>query len=247
MIRTGMAVLAGAIFAGVATAQIETSVATLPSGTALNAELNSTVDSKKAKAGDKIEAHTTEAVKYDGKIILPNGAKLIGHIVQAAARSKGDNDSALTIQIDKAVPKKGEELPLNVTIVAIAAPMSDLSAASMGPGSDPMADRGAAAAGGSPMGASRPQNAGPGASIPNSAPAGTANPPDALAGGPGSGRLLPATSRGAIGMHGVSLTGRGSNTSQGAVITSTGKSVRLDSGTRMLLISQAGLEATPGK
>ena len=87
MIRAGMAVLAGTMLAAGAAAQTQTqtsaqtpatsssaaqaeaSTATLPSGTAVNAELNSSVDSKKAKVGDKVEAHTTEEIKYADKII----------------------------------------------------------------------------------------------------------------------------------------------------------------------------------
>src|ERR1700685_2696851 len=125
MIRVGMVVLAGGMFAAGAVArtqagaqaltpssaaQAEAGIATLPSGTAVNAELNSSVDSKKAKVGDKVEAHTTEEIKYAGKIIVPKGAKLEGHVTEATARSKGDSGSTLAIQFDKAITKKGEEI-----------------------------------------------------------------------------------------------------------------------------------------
>src|SRR5580704_9303244 len=158
MIRPGFALLIGAIFAAGAAAQVqtnpqapgtpniqiqsETSAASLPSGTAVNALLNSSVDSKKAKVGDKVEARTTEEIKFAGKTIVPTGAKLEGHVTEATARSKGDRGSTLAIQFDKVIPKKGEEIPLNVTILAIAAPESDFSGGSPGPGGDPMADAG---------------------------------------------------------------------------------------------------------
>src|SRR5262249_7594758 len=57
--------------------------ASLASGTTMNAALNTSVDSKKAKAGDSVTAHTTEAVKADGKTVIPKGSKLIGHVTQA--------------------------------------------------------------------------------------------------------------------------------------------------------------------
>src|SRR5271168_4847157 len=99
MIRMGFAILAGALLAAVAAAQTEPSVGSLPSGTAVNAELNSSVDSKKAKVGDRVEAQTTEEIKYAGKIIVPKGAKLEGHVTEATARSKGDSGSTLAIQL----------------------------------------------------------------------------------------------------------------------------------------------------
>jgi len=259
--RARFAMLVGAILAAGGTVQAQTSgqtpatpntsaqaeakTATLPSGTAMNAELNSSVDSRKVKAGEKVEAHTTEAVKYDGKVIVPKGAKLEGHVTEATARSKGDSGSTLAIQFDKAIAKKGEEISLNVAILAIAAPQTDFSGGSPGPGSDPMGGMGASAAGGSPMGASRPQN--PATGMP-------ADPSGAAPGAPvdstteTSGRAqLPANSRGVYGLKGLKLMMVSSKANQTTVITSSGKNVHLDGGTRMLLVVQAEAAAAPSK
>ena len=50
---------------------------------------------------------------------------------------------------------------------------------------------------------------------------------------------LTSNSQGVFGLSGLSLNAAASNATQGSVITSTGKDVHLDSGTRMLLVSQA--------
>ncbi len=50
---------------------------------------------------------------------------------------------------------------------------------------------------------------------------------------------LTSNSQGVFGMNGLNLNAAASNATQGSVITSAGKSVHLDSGTRMLLVSQA--------
>src|SRR5712692_6657385 len=73
-----------------ATAQTGQNNASLANGTAFNAALNAPVDSKKAKPGDPVSAHSTEPVKSDGKTVLPKGTKLLGHVTQASARGKGD-------------------------------------------------------------------------------------------------------------------------------------------------------------
>jgi len=245
MIRAGMAVLAGAMFAAGAMAQTQTSAqapetpssaaqaevgtARLPSGTAVNAELNSSVDSKKAKVGDKVEAHTTDDIRYAGKIIVPRGARLEGHVTEATARSKGDSGSTLAIQFDKAIPKKGEEIPLNVAIVAIAAPQRDFSGSSSGSGSDPMTGGGAPSANGSPMGTSHTPTASPGR---------PSYPADPVSSSPSALTPLPPDSRGVYGLKDLKLMAGSSNTSQSTVITSSSKNVHLESGTRLLLISQ---------
>ena len=95
--------------------------ASLAAGTALNAELSRPLDSKKAKPGDVVAAQTTEAVKVDGKVVIPSNTKLVGHVTRASARAKGDADSVLAMQFDRAVLKDGREMPLQVTLQAMAA------------------------------------------------------------------------------------------------------------------------------
>jgi hypothetical protein len=255
MIRAAVAVLVGAMFlAGAsaqtqtseqttavpsASAQTETNTATLPSGTAVNAELNSSVDSKKAKVGDRVEAHTTEEIKYAGKIIVPRGAKLEGHVTEATARSKGDSGSTLAIQFDKAVLKKGEEIPLNVSILAIAAPLLGFSGGSPGTGNDSRSGGGAPTANGSPMGSSHTPTATPG----------TPNYPGAADGTMGAtgAAQLSAKSRGVYGLGELKLMVASSNGSQTTFITSSGKNVRLDGGTRMLLVVPEQATTAPTK
>src|SRR5262245_31690780 len=82
----------------------------LAAGTAVRAELDKSLDSKKAKTGDEITARTTEAVKEDGKVVLPKGTKLMGRVTRASARGKGDSDSTLGVQFDRAELKAGQEM-----------------------------------------------------------------------------------------------------------------------------------------
>src|SRR5258705_4507463 len=92
----------------------------LASGTALNAQLTHSLDSKKAKPGDVITAQTTTPVKVDGRVVIPNNTKLVGHVTRASARAKGDTDSVLAVQFDRAVLKDGREMPLQVALQAMA-------------------------------------------------------------------------------------------------------------------------------
>src|SRR6266550_4239844 len=79
----------------------------LATGTAFNAALSSPIDSKKCKPGDPVNAHNTEAVKSEGKTVIPKGSKLVGHVTQASARGKGESESSLGIVFDKAILKNG--------------------------------------------------------------------------------------------------------------------------------------------
>src|SRR5258705_90091 len=54
-----------------------------PAGTVIPVELAKSVDSKKAKAGDKIEAKIPMDLLSHGKIVIPKNTKVIGHVTEA--------------------------------------------------------------------------------------------------------------------------------------------------------------------
>jgi len=204
----------------------------LAPGIPIYADLKSSLDSKKAKNGDLVNAQTSEAVKSnDGRMILPRGTKLIGHITQATAKSKGDSQSALGITWDKAILKDGGEIPLSAGIQALASPATFSAPPDAGP---PQSTANMGTTQSSPMGRSTPP--------PDSPPAAGAQ---ATVAAPGNGRAtLSPNSRGVIGMHGLTLAAaRGDDKAIVSTVSSDGKNVHLDNGTRMLLVTQPGAEA----
>ena len=61
----------------------------LESGTRLAAQLQNTVDVRKAKVGDQVVMKTTQAIKSQGRTVVGKGARLIGHVTEVAQKSKG--------------------------------------------------------------------------------------------------------------------------------------------------------------
>jgi hypothetical protein len=252
MIRYGFLFFAGLMFIGGAAAQSnpeaaqsDAQVSALPTGAAIRATFSSSIDSKKLKQGDKVTAETNAETKMGDKIVMPRGAKLVGHVTHAAARSKGDAYSSVGIVFDKALLKHNQEIPLNVTIEALAsAPQSAMSAApDMGlspspgaPGGGSMAGRPGAPSTAPPPSANNSSNVENtiGNTDTNNASAGKG----AVGGLDNSGMLTPQ-SRGVFGLQGIGLAAGTLGAEPGTVITSTGKEVRLDSGTQLLLITQA--------
>ena len=54
----------------------------LQSGTQLAAQLQSTLDVRKAKVGDQVVLKTTEAIKTGGRTVVNKGARLIGRVTE---------------------------------------------------------------------------------------------------------------------------------------------------------------------
>jgi hypothetical protein len=230
------------------------SSASLASGTAMNATLSQPVDVKKNKPGDQVTAKTTEATKSEGKVVIPKGSKLVGHVTECKQRSKEEKESALGIVFDKAILKNGEEVPLNVTINAIAATQS---AASSSIGNDDLSAGGEAigsarASGGSALGGVRSAAGGAAGTVTNTAAnagglaggavnstANVAGATRGAVGGLNAAGQLTSNSQGVFGLQGLNLSSAVSNSTQGSLITSASRNVHLDSGTQLLLVSQA--------
>jgi hypothetical protein len=228
--------------------------ASLSDGTAVNATLSQPVDAKKNKPGDQVTAKTTEATKSEGKVVIPRGSKLVGHVTECKQRSKEEKESALGIVFDKAILKNGEEVPLNVTIRALAAAQT---AGARSIGSDDLSAGGGAvgsarATGGGALGGARSTagaatgvvtntaaNAGGVASGAVNSTVNAAGAAHGAVGGLNSAGQLTSNSQGVFGLEGLNLNGAASNSTQGSLITSTSKNVHLDSGTQLLLVSQA--------
>ena len=250
-----------------ASAQGTQGSAALAEGTAFNATLDKPIDSKKCKPGEPVTAHTTEPVKSGGKTILPKGTKMMGHVTQASARANGQADSELGIVFDKAEMKNGQEMPMNVAIQALGAVSSQASAADnmeLTPGGAGYGGGSAGASGGrggalggvsSTAGGAAGGLTHTAAGVGNTA-GGTLNsatqPTTSAVGGAtngASGTLNAAgqfssNSRGVFGLNGLNLNSATTAGAQGSLITSPGKNVHLDGGTRMLLVSQTSAAAT---
>jgi hypothetical protein len=253
MHRSAMVTLMGIFCLGSAVAQSDKTAqasasavnASLAPGSAIRAQLATSVDSKKVKIGDTVAAQTLESIKADGNTLIPRGTKLVGRVTQAAARSKGDSNSSLGLVFEKAIPKHGQEIPLKVAVQAMAPPE-----AVAGAPSSPEMDSGAMGKPSAPAApVSRPGSSGgltPPASVPGSAanPVSNTDTNDPMPGRVTVGGLnaigqLTSDSKGVFGLPGIGLSAGTAGAEPTTLITSTGKEVRLESGTQLLLVTQA--------
>jgi len=90
----------------------------LEKGSILYAELTKTVDAKKVKAGDPVNAVLVADVLAHGKVVIRREAKLLGHVTEAQVHSKEVPESRLGIVFDKIITKSGE-VPFQSLLLAI--------------------------------------------------------------------------------------------------------------------------------
>jgi hypothetical protein len=189
-------------------------------GTEINATLVTSLDLKTAKAGDAIVARATETIKVNGAVV-PNGTRLVGHVTRASARSGSDAEPPIGIVFDKAALKNGKEISLRGGINALASADAE-----------PIASAGET---GWPAGTSG--NAIEGAV--NTIAYSTSRAPHAIPrtfGGVTENGQFVSDSRGVFGVFGLRLSAAGPNDTDGTIIASTGNSVHLKSGARLLIV-----------
>src|SRR5690349_3599678 len=86
-------------------------------GTVIPVELTKSIDAKKAKTGDGVEAKVTQDLKSgNGQVIVPKDTKVVGHLTEVQARNKEQKESQLGIAFDRAVIKGGSDVSLPMSI-----------------------------------------------------------------------------------------------------------------------------------
>ncbi|MFI5105263.1 MAG: hypothetical protein ACHP79_10100, partial [Terriglobales bacterium] len=206
----------------------------LSNGTVLLIQLSKSVDTKNAKAGDEVTAKLVSDVKADGKVVLHQGTKLIGHVAQARAHSKETPGSTLTMVFEKAVAKGGVETVLSVNIQAVGAPPLPAMSSNINPDLGVPTSMGSQ---GSRVSTAPPSGMGPASSGPMSRPAGGVTDGAVNTGVSANGVLTPS-SKGVFGISDVSLAAA-TDASQPPVLQSAGHNIKLESGTQILLVVSA--------
>ncbi len=97
------------------------SSASAQNATVIRIVLSKSLDAKKLKEGDPVEAKTETELSANG-LVAPRGSVIKGHVTQASARSKGGQQSSLGIAFDAIVLKNGQPMPLKTSIQAVGAP-----------------------------------------------------------------------------------------------------------------------------
>ncbi len=94
----------------------------LPAGTALPVRLEETLASDKSRPEEKVSAALTEDVSASGRVVLPAGSEVIGHVVVAQQSGRVKGRARLVVAFD--------EIRTPGRTYAIEAPRWDITAAS---------------------------------------------------------------------------------------------------------------------
>jgi hypothetical protein len=233
---------------GAATASDQPASAATPSpnkpgiapGSVIPVRLSKTVDAKKAKPGDPVEATITQDMKTNsGEVLLRKDAKVVGHVTEVQARSKEQKESQVGIAFDRvSSTTNGQPMPVPMSIQAVIAPPNQNPAnggASSAPSSAPepgTAPGARGGMGGSPATSNAPQTV-------NSNPQDTSTQSNAQ-------QPITGNTQGVVGISNLTLSAAPDAT-QGSLLSSEKNNVKLEDGTFLLLRVNSGTVASPQK
>src|SRR5215469_7310810 len=92
-------------------------------GSVIPVQLTKSIDAKKAKTGDAVEAKVTQDLKAEsGEVIVPKDTKFVGHVTEAQPRTKEQKESQVGIAFDHAVMKNGGDVSMPLSVQAVISP-----------------------------------------------------------------------------------------------------------------------------
>lgn len=90
----------------------------LQSGTQIAAQLQNSIDVKKAKVGDQVVLKTTKSIKQNGQVVIQKGSRLYGRVTEVQQKTKGNAMSKIGILVDRL--EQGEnQFPISAVITSI--------------------------------------------------------------------------------------------------------------------------------
>jgi len=94
---------------------------TVPDGTRIQAKLESTINSRTNRQGDRFSAKVTESVMIEGKEVIPAGTTLEGRVAEVKAASRARSRGEINLTYERLIFPNG----VSETIVASAAELSE--------------------------------------------------------------------------------------------------------------------------
>ncbi|HEX5434562.1 MAG TPA: hypothetical protein VFY05_10020 [Candidatus Angelobacter sp.] len=92
-------------------------------GSMLVAEFSGSLNVKKLKLGDTVEARLAQDVISGGELVAKVGSRVLGHVTEVKTRSKDNLESRLGMVFDKILLKKHRELDFEAIVQALAPPV----------------------------------------------------------------------------------------------------------------------------
>lgn len=117
--RTVSGVLSLVLILGLGSEAMGQRFVTVPVGTVVPLRLDTPLSSNSSRVGDPFTATVFRPVLADGRAILPEGAKVEGHVTGITPGGRGRGPAAIAIAFDRISLPNGDPIPLDATLTTL--------------------------------------------------------------------------------------------------------------------------------
>ena len=91
----------------------------VPAGTEIQVMLDQDLSSRTSNARDRITASTVNAIRMNGRTVIPAGATVSGYVTEVRSKHRGQNDGWLKIEFDTLTPEGGQAIGIRSQVVSV--------------------------------------------------------------------------------------------------------------------------------
>ena len=92
---------------------------TVPAGTIISLRMDAYLSSDSSRAGDRFTATVFRTLMVDGRVAVPENAKVEGHIIGTTPAERGNKAGTIAIAFDRLAFPKGNSIPVEGTLTTL--------------------------------------------------------------------------------------------------------------------------------
>src|SRR6266850_2467505 len=92
---------------------------TVPVGTVVPLRIDTALSSNSSRVGDRFTATVFQSVIVDGRAVLPERAKVEGHVTGISPGERGRRPGTIAVAFDRIVLTNGTSIPIEATLTAL--------------------------------------------------------------------------------------------------------------------------------
>ncbi|GEM_PF-777164 len=117
--RTASALLSLAMILSLVSLASAQRLVTVPVGTVIGLRMDTLVSSDTSRVGDRFTATVFRAVTVEGRVAVPDGAKVEGHITAVTPAERASKAGTLAVAFDRIVFSRGNSIPVDGTLTTL--------------------------------------------------------------------------------------------------------------------------------
>ncbi|HXG91051.1 MAG TPA: peptidoglycan-binding protein [Blastocatellia bacterium] len=117
--RPASAVLSLALVLALVVPALADHLVTVPTGTVIPLRMDTYLSSDSSRVGDRFTATVFRDVTVNGRVVVPVGAKVEGHVTGTTAARRGSQAGTIAVAFDRLVLTDGSSIPVDGTLTTL--------------------------------------------------------------------------------------------------------------------------------